>query len=255
MEPVQSPAARSASGHPVPRTRNGAIGHEITHGPSFAMLRVDLAPGQQVVAEAGAMVARDQAIAMEAKLNASAAAGFLAFLKALLVALVRKFVGGETFIVNHFTAPHGGSVWLAPAMAGHISYRRLTGEKLVLSTGAYLAHSGDIAIGTRFGGLRGILAKEGAFFLEVRGQGDLWFSSYGGIEAVDISGPFTVDNGHLVGYEGRLTFSIASAGGGLMGLMASGEGLVCQFQGRGRVYIQSRNAGALVSWLTPLLPN
>jgi uncharacterized protein (TIGR00266 family) len=250
MQPATQPGAGMAQPQPV-----GALPHQITHGPSFAMLRVDLAPGQTVVAEAGAMLARHQGVTMEAKLNASASAGFFAFLKALFIALIRKVIGGETFIVNHFSAPQGGSVWLAPTMAGHIVYRRLQGESLVLSTGAYLAHSGNLEIGLRFGGLRGMLAKEGAFFLEIRGHGDLWFNSYGGVEAIQIAGPFVVDNGHLVGYEGQLTFSIGSAGGGLMGLVASGEGLVCTFNGQGTVYIQSRNVSATVGWLTPLLPN
>ena len=254
--PMQQAMVPQAAGYPVPgQPAGGTIAHEITHGPSFAMLRVDLAPSQVVIAEAGAMVARHQGVTMEAKLNASPSAGFFAMLKALVVALIRKVIGGETFIVNHFRAAQGGSVWLAPAMAGQIVHRRMNGETLVLSTGAYLAHCGNLELGIRFGGLRGILAKEGAFFLEVRGHGDLWFSSYGGVEAIDIQGPFTIDNGHLVGYEGSLSFSIGSAGGGLMGLMASGEGLVCQFNGQGRVYIQSRNLSSLAGWLTPLLPS
>ena len=256
MQPVHQPGVPPVA---TPQQwPNGAAGgtltHEVTHGPSFAMLRVDLAPGQYVVAEAGVMVARHQNVNMEAKLNASPGAGFFSFLWALVIALIRKFVGGETFIVNFFTAPQGGSVWLSPAMAGEITHRRMTGETLVLSAGAYLAHSGDINVGTRFGGLRGVLAKEGLFFLEVSGHGDLWFTSYGGIEAVDLNGPFTIDNGHLVGYEGALRFSMRSAGGGLLGFMASGEGLVCNFEGQGRVYVQSRNVSALVGWLTPLLP-
>jgi uncharacterized protein (TIGR00266 family) len=232
----------------------GGVAHEITHGPSFAMLRVDLAPGHTLVAEAGAMVARNQHVQMEVKLNASAAAGFLATLKALVIALIRKFIGGETFIVNHFGAPQPGRVWLAPSMSGHIAHRRMNGEKLILSTGAYLAHIGDLDIAMKFGGLKGILAKEGAFWLEVSGVGDLWFTSYGGIEAVDISQPFMVDNGHIVGYEGNLTMNVRRPGGGMMGLVASGEGLVCEFTGQGRVYLQSRNLGSLVSWLSPLLP-
>ena len=72
--------------------------------------------------------------------------------------------------------------------------------------------------------------------------------------SVAVNGSYIVDNGHLVGYEGDLTFSIRSAGGGVIGFVASGEGLVCEFQGRGRVYIQSRNLSSLVSWLTPMLP-
>jgi uncharacterized protein (TIGR00266 family) len=259
MQPMpQGQPAPGPTSMPIPVSGGppaSAVRHEITHGPSFAMLRVDLAPGQTLIAEAGAMVARHQQVAMAVKLNASAAAGFVATLKAIVIALVRKFIGGETFIVNHFSAPQPGSVWLAPSMAGHITHRRLNGERLVLSAGAYLAHVGDLDIRAKFGGLKGILAKEGAFWLEVSGVGDLWFTSYGGIEAVDIAQPFMIDNGHVVGYEGNLQMNIKSAGGGMMGLMASGEGLVCEFTGQGRVYLQSRNLSSLVSWLSPLLPS
>ena len=238
----------------APPVMGAAVAHEITHGPSFAMLRVDLAPGQALVAEAGAMVARNQHVQMAVKLNASPSAGFIATLKAIVIALIRKFIGGETFIVNHFSAPQPGRVWLAPAMSGHIAHRRMNGEKLILSTGAYLAHVGNLDIAMKFGGLKGILAKEGAFWLEVSGVGDLWFTSYGGIEVVDITQPFMIDNGHIVGYEGQLNMSVKRPGGGMMGLIASGEGLVCEFTGQGRVYLQSRNLSSLVSWLSPLLP-
>ena len=38
--------------------QSAGVAHEITHGPSFAMLRVDLQPGQVLISEAGAMAAR-----------------------------------------------------------------------------------------------------------------------------------------------------------------------------------------------------
>lgn len=218
------------------------------------MLRVDLAPGEIVVGEAGAMVARHQHVAMAVKLNAGRRAGFFAVLKALFIALLRRMVGGETFFVNHFSAAQPGSVWLAPPLSGQVVHRRMNGETLVLSTGAYLAHSGDIDLKLKFGGLRGLLAKEGAFFLAVSGQGDLWFTSYGGVETIDVNGSYIVDNGHLVGYEGNLTFNIKTAGGGLLGFAASGEGLVCEFTGQGRLWIQTRNLGSLVSWISPHMP-
>ncbi len=233
---------------------SAGVHHEITHGPSFAMLRVDLVPGQTVVAEAGSMVARNSHVDMDVRMNAGRSPGLWAKLKAFLVALIRKVIGGETFFVNHFTAPSPGSVWVAPTLSGQITHRRLAGETLVLSTGAYLASVGDVDMRMRFGGLKSLLAKEGAFFLELSGHGDLWFTSYGGIHAVDVNGSYVVDNGHLVGYEGNLSFNIRGAGGGLMGLFASGEGLVCEFQGQGRIYIQSRNLSALAGWLTPLMP-
>ncbi len=242
----------------APQAAPGAawgLRHEITHGPSFAMLRADLAPGQTIVSEAGAMVARHQHVGMEVKLNAGRGAGFFAKLKALFVAFIRRLVGGETFFVNHFTAAgQNGSVWLAPSLSGQVVHRRMNGELLILSTGAYLAHSGEIDLKLKFGGLRGLLAKEGAFFLAVSGQGELWFTSYGGVETIDVNGSYMVDNGHLVGYEGNLEFNIRTAGGGLMGFAASGEGLVCEFKGQGRVFIQTRNLSSLVGWLSPMLP-
>lgn len=254
MQTQPQPPAGAPAPAASPPAQGGAIAHEITHGPSFAMLRADLQPGQTLIAEAGSMVARNQQVNMEVKMNAGPGAGFLAKVKALIVAVIRKVVGGETFFVNHFSAAQPGSVWVAPAMSGQLTHRRLQGEKLVLSTGAYVASAGPLSMNMKFGGLKSLLAKEGAFFLEIGGHGDLWFNSYGGVQAIDINGPYIVDNGHLVGYEGNLNFNIKSAGGGLMGFMASGEGLVCEFNGQGRIYIQSRNTATLVDWLTRIMP-
>ncbi len=258
--PQQAPAPQGQAPAPqgaamAPAQPVAPLTHEITHGPSFAMLRVDLQPGQKVVAEAGAMVARNSNVEMEVKMNAGSRAGFFAKVKAFFIAMIRKIVGGETFFVNHFTSPQApGAVWVAPTLSGTIAHRRMQGETITLSTGAYLASSGDFEMKMKFGGFKSLLAKEGAFFIQITGTGDLWFNSYGGVHAVDINGPFMVDNGHLVGFEGNVTFAIKSAGGGAMGFLASGEGLVVQFEGQGRVYLQSRNIGSLVGWLTPLLP-
>lgn len=239
----------------MPGGQQAGIAHEITHGPSFAMLRVDLQPGQTLVTEAGSMVARSSHLTMDVKMNAGKKAGFFSMLFNIFIAFVRKFIGGETFFVNHFHGTQPGSVWIAPGMAGEVTYRRINpGDKLILSSGAYLASVGDIDVKMKFGGLKSMLAKEGAFMLEVSGNGDLWFNSYGGTTAVQINGPFMIDNGHLVGYEGQLTMNIKSAGGGALGFLAGGEGLVCEFNGQGTVYLQSRNLNSLVSWLTPQLP-
>ena len=67
-----------------------------------------------------------------------------------------------------------------PKMAGQIQHHQLEGDEIVLSKGAYLASSGDIAVSVRFGGLRSLFAREGLFMLKLSGHGDVWFSSYGG---------------------------------------------------------------------------
>jgi uncharacterized protein (TIGR00266 family) len=228
--------------------------HIIKYEPSFPMLQVQLAPQEVLIAEAGTMVARASHVQMEVKLNAGRSAGFFAKLKAVMIALIRKFVGGDTFFVNHFSSPQGGWVWLAPPLSGSMKHIPMQGQSLIMNAGAYVASAGEIDLKMRWGGLRSILAKEGAFFVEASGQGDLWITSYGAIDEVWVNGTYIVDNGHLVAFDSTLNFNIRSAGGGLMGFMASGEGLVCEFTGQGRVLIQSRNTSALVDWVSRMLP-
>jgi uncharacterized protein (TIGR00266 family) len=228
--------------------------HQIKHQPVFAMLEVQLAPNEVLVAEAGAMVARAPHVGMDVKLNAPAHAGFLGKLKAFVIALLRKLLAGETFFVNHFASPHGGWVWLAPALSGAIRHIVLQGNTMLFSAGSFLAFAGDISMRPRFGGCRSLLAKEGAFFLETSGVGELWVTSYGAIEEIYCNGSYVVDTGHIVGFDASLNYTIKAPGGGLVGMMGSGEGLVCEFQGQGRILIQTRNLSALVGWLTPMLP-
>jgi uncharacterized protein (TIGR00266 family) len=228
--------------------------HIVKYEPTFSMLQVSLAPGEVIIAEAGSMVARSSNLAMEVKLNAGRNAGFFGKMKAVFIALIRKLVGGETFFVNHFSSPQGGWVWLAPSLSGGIRPMQLGGNPMIFSAGAYLASAGEVDLKMRWGGLRAILSKEGAFFIEASGNGQVFVTSYGAIEEIYCNGSYIVDNGHIVGFDSSLNFKIRSAGGGLMGFMASGEGLVCEFQGQGRIFIQTRNTSALVDWLTPMLP-
>ncbi len=233
--------------------------HIIKHQPSFPLLEVTLAPNEVVIAEAGTMVARSATLGMEVRLNAGSKAGFLAKLKAVLVAIVRKFVGGDTFFVNHFSSPTGGWVWLAPPLSGSIVHLPVAqGQRMILTAGAFIACHGDIDLSMRWGGLRAILSREGMFFVEASGGpaggGEVWLTSYGAVDEIVVNGSYVVDNGHLVAFDASLNFQIKTPGGGLMGFVASGEGLVCEFTGHGRVFIQSRNTTSLVDWVSKLLP-
>lgn len=226
----------------------------IEHGPSFAWLKVQLAPGDEIQAEAGAMVRRDPHVAMTTHLNASKSAGFLRKVIAFFVALARKFLGGETMFVNRFTADRSGEVVFAPALSGHVFKRALSaGSKLFVQTGSYLASAGRIDTRVRFGGLRSLFGGEGLVLLECSGVGDLWVNSYGGVLPIEVNGSFKVDTGHIVAFDGSLDFKVRSVGG-VKSFLFSGEGLICEFSGRGTIYLQSRNLRALVGWISPMLP-
>jgi hypothetical protein len=58
------------------------------------------------------------------------------------------------------------------------------------------------------------------------GWGELWVTSYGAIEEIYCNGSYVVDTGHIVGFDASLNYTIKAPGGGLVGMMGSGEGLV-----------------------------
>lgn len=199
------------------------------------------------------MVSQSTALQLTTRLATARKAGFFHKLKALFFSLGRRIFGKESMFLNTFAGPQGGEVVLAPKLSGHITHHVLDGSKaLWVQTGSYLASSPGVQTKVRWGGLRALFGGEGVTLLHCTGQGDLWVNAYGGITEVEVNGSYRVDTGHMVAFEGSLDFKIKSVGG-FKSLVFSGEGLVMEFQGQGRVWIQSRNINALVGWITPLL--
>jgi uncharacterized protein (AIM24 family) len=90
--------------------------------------------------------------------------------------------------------------------------------------------------------------------LKSSGHGPIAFNSFGGVKAVDVDGKFTVDTGHIVAFESSLTFDVRRFAGGWKQFLFGGEGLVCTFSGKGRLWIQTRNPQEYGKALGPLLP-
>ncbi|NLF01801.1 MAG: TIGR00266 family protein, partial [Anaerolineales bacterium] len=63
----------------------------------------------------------------------------------------------------------------------------------------------------------------------------------------------TVDTGHLVAFSQAIGFRVRRVGG-LKSTVFSGEGLVVDLTGPGRVLIQTRSTDAFLAWLIPKLP-
>ncbi|EMJ66374.1 MULTISPECIES: TIGR00266 family protein [Leptospira] len=211
--------------------------HEILLKPDFPIIQVQLENGESIRAESGAMVAMSPAIKMVTK----AEGGIWASAK-------RALLSGESFFQNTFKAESGkGMIFLTSATQGDIEYRKMNGEDLILSRGAYVAGSESLLIDSKWGGFKGFFSGEGLFFLKVSGIGDLFFSSFGAIHTIDVNGQYIVDTGHIVGFEGSLNYTIQKIGG-LKSLFLSGEGLVAVFSGTGKLYIQSRNQNSFAAW-------
>ncbi|WP_255151921.1 TIGR00266 family protein [Halorarius halobius] len=219
--------------------------HEIHHRPSEAMVTIALAPGERVVAEAGALVAHETGIEMET----GARGGVFGSLK--------RLVGGESFFVNTFRSPdREATVSFASALPGDVVTEHVgdgQGE-LFAQSGSFLAAGGGVEVDTTFGGARSFLGGEGLFLLRLSGDGPVWLSSYGAIEerAVPAGETLTVDTGHVVGFR-DVEWDVRRVGG-LKSTLFSGEGLVSEFTGPGTVWVQTRSPDAFVAWLSSRLP-
>ena len=71
---------------------------------------------------------------------------------------------------------------------------------------------------------------------------------------MDVDGDYVVDSGHIVAFEDRLQFRIGKAAGrSLVGSLLGGEGLVCKFNGKGKLYCQTHNPPSFGRLLGPKL--
>ena len=219
--------------------------YEILHRPSYALGQVELASGEQLQAEAGAMVSMSNTIHLET----SAKGGLLGGLK-------RSVLGGESFFINTFTAEQTGEVTIAPGLPGDIEALELNGGSVLVQSGSFLAATPDINVDTSWGGAKSFFSGEGLILLRCSGYGTLFISSYGAIHLKELRAgeQYTVDTGHMVAFDETMRYSVSRSGGWKTTLF-SGEGLVCKVEGPGRFYMQTRSQDAFLSWLLPKIPN
>lgn len=229
--------------------------HEITFKPSFAMIRFDMEPGESVITEAGSMVGMSTNMSIKTSIGGTQQ-GFFGKLFNFVIAFIRKFLGGESMFFNTYSpSGAGGNLLVSPALVGDIVSLPVSASKpVIIQPGSFVASTPGVVLKTKWGGLRSILGREGAFLLQASGEGEVWINAYGGIREIDVAGEFLVDTGHMVAFDASLNYKLRMAGGGMLTAFKSGEGLIFEFSGNGKLLIQSRNVGSLVSWITPALP-
>ncbi len=215
---------------------------ELLEKPDFSLAKVTFdRAGESMMAEAGAMVARDPGVQMKTQMKGG-----------LLASAKRKLLGGESLFINTFTSSAPGEVlYLAAGPEGDtIELDVLPNEPLFLQSGTFLAAHDTVTLDTKWGGAKGFFGA-GLFLLKAEGTGKVLVSAYGALHRVDISEQgFICDNEHIVAFTSGLQYDIRKVAG-LKGLFFSGEGLVCHFRGRGTLWLQTRNPGRFASWVHP----
>lgn len=215
--------------------------HQILARPTYAMLEVELEPGDSFISESGAMAWMDDNV----KMDTGSRGGGLAGLK-------RKLLAGESFFQNTYSVEGGpGKIAFAPRTAGDIAEIELNGDSLILEKSAFLASEAGVVLDSKWEGLRGLF-NEGLFVLKASGNGMLFFDAYGQIELVEVDGEYVVDNGYAVAWDSSLSYRLTRARK-IRSFLFSDQ-LLLRFSGRGRLWVQSRSPQSLANFMHPFRP-
>lgn len=215
--------------------------------PASSVACVTLGANETLTAEVGSMVCMDPTFVVETSTQKKGGGGFFKALK--------RMVAGENMFLNHFTATKAGSrVWVAPGLLGDVMLHKLVSGDLIVQGSSWLASGPGITIDASWQGFgKALFSGEGMFWVRLSGQGDVLMNSFGAIYPVEVDGGYIVDTGHVVAFESTLDFKIGKASESLIGSFLGGEGLVCKFHGRGRLWCQSHNAPGFGAVLGPKL--
>jgi len=156
--------------------------------------------------------------------------------------------------MNTYYSSGDGEIGIAPELPGDIETVHVNGTLFVQST-SFLACDAQVDLDVSFGGFKSFFAGEGIFLLKLQGYGDAAISSFGAIKILElqVGEKITIDTGHVVAFDGSVNYSVRTFGG-IKSTLFGGEGLVCDFTGPGRIYVQTRNYPAFVEWIKSLVP-
>lgn len=213
--------------------------HEVLHAPAFSTLRLDLDQGECVHSQPGAMQAMTPGFDIEVKMGMQ-----MKGRRPGVFGGFRSMFGGESFFRVLYTAKRDTQyILLAPEQMGDIRVVEVTPESgLLLASGAFLACTPDLSFDLHYGGVKGLLATRGLFFLKTHGRGTLFLSSYGGvIEQTLAEGErFVLDNRNIVSFSQGMAFESVVLTRSVKDSFFSGEGFVVRFTGPGKVIYQTR---------------
>ncbi|MEM2114480.1 MAG: TIGR00266 family protein [Candidatus Caldarchaeum sp.] len=220
--------------------------YEIKHRPSYALLEVELMPGEAIEAEAGAMTYMTPNIRVQTRIRESN------FIKALGLTLL----GGQSFFVNEYTAiEKSGRMGLVSAPLGDIAQLRVTPENgYIIQRSAYVASSPTVDLDIKWQGFTRGIFGQGLFMIRCSGSGDLFINTFGALEKFTLSPgeELVVDNFHLAAFSTTCQYDVTKFDN-LKSTLLGGEGLVVRVRGPGEVFVQTKNPAEFAEWLWSLL--
>ena len=226
-------------------------------GTGIQVLEIELDPNETVIAEAGAMVYMEEAIAFETKMGDGSEPdqGLLG----KLFSAGTRLLTGESLFLTHFTH-RGGSgkskvAFSAPYPGTIIAVDLGTlPQGLIVQKDGFLAAARGTKLSLHFNQKlgSGLFGGEGFILQKLTGDGKAFVHAGGTIIEKQLCNEvLRVDTGCVVAFEPGLEFSVARAGG-LKSMVFGGEGLLlATLRGTGRVWLQSMPVKKLIRALAP----
>ena len=219
---------------------------EILHRHSNTAAKITLPEGESCTTESGAMIAMSGNMTVSTSTYKKGNSGILKAAKRLLA--------GESFFLNHFKTSGGsGELWVSPILPGDLIEHNISGGNLIVQSGSFVAASQSVNIDVGWQGFKNLFSGESMFWLNINGTGPVIMSAFGVIYPIEVDGEYIVDTGHIVAFDETLNFSLSKAGKSWVSSILGGEGLICKFKGKGRVYCQSHNPSGFGHALNPTL--
>ncbi len=193
------------------------------------LLDVDMVKGDKIYGEGGSFIVGKGAFEITSESGD------------LMSSLSRTFGGGESLFFTTITATGNAKVTLGSAYPTSLGKITLKNETYLLGDGVYLAHSGDIKVGAKFGGLSSFFAGSGLFFSKVEGTGDVFICGYGGITKVDVKeGEYILlDNGNFAAVHADAKLEKVKLGKSFLSSFLSTEGIGFKIYGPTTVYYRN----------------
>jgi uncharacterized protein (TIGR00266 family) len=239
--------------------------HEVDYeivGDDMQFVRIELDPGEAVVAEAGSMMYVEDGIEMETIFGDGSAQAKQGGLVGALMGAGRRILMGEsifmTVFMNRsnvkrkaaFAAPYPGKIEA-------LNLKQLGGE-LVAQKDSFLCAAKGVSLGIAFQRRFGVGLFGGEGFIMERLQGDGWvFVNAGGAHEernLAVGETLRIDTGCIVAYTPGIEFDVQYVGG-LKTALFGGEGLFfATLKGPGRVWLQSLPFSRLASRIYAAAP-
>ncbi|HEX7078546.1 MAG TPA: TIGR00266 family protein [Candidatus Eisenbacteria bacterium] len=237
--------------------------HEIDYeikGDDMQFVRIQLDPGEAVVAEAGAMMYLEDGIQMDTVFGDGSQQnqGFMG----ALVGAGKRLLTGESLFMTVFHNESGQKRWAAFAAPypGKIQAMHLAqmGGEIIAQKDSFLVAAKGVSIGIAFQRRFGVGLFGGEGFIMERLQGDGWlFVNAGGTleeRALAPGETLRVDTGCLVAVQPSVDYDIQFVGK-LKSALFGGEGLFfATLRGPGRVWLQSLPFSRLASRIYAAAP-